>query len=201
MVKKKRTLFFVVGFTALAIAIVALTYMAFRSPFGPADLVVDVDLEPFSYPPEKRLPDLDALFRDATRGQTLDIDLDYSDSLLTVWAEVDVRQGSCTLYTSEGYFRFEPAGEMVAGTGPAGRETRYAFWDDSRFCIRLEGASAQVEWRGRNEDTSEGVDGLDRCTQSLEVRRQLRSRVVRLRFVLSEDFQGEVYNWDSSLPK
>ena len=117
MANRKRTLFFVVGFTALTIIIGVVTYMVFYRANGPADAVVDVDLEPLSYPPRKRLANLDALFRDAARGEKIDVDIEYSSALLVLRARVDVRQGSCTLYTSEGCVRFEPAGAIVARRG------------------------------------------------------------------------------------
>ncbi len=206
----KRTLLIVIGFTTLIVIIGALTYLVFDRADGSraAQAVIDVDLEPLSYPPRKRLANLDALFRDATRGEKIDVDLKYSSELLVLTVKVDVRQGSCELYTSDGCVRFEPAGVIVAQIESSGLERRYTFLGEAQFFIRLiddtyEDASAQVELQVNSEDMRAGSGSIDSpyCRQSIPVRKRLFSHVARLTFMLSEDFQGEIHDCDVSLPK
>lgn len=170
--------------------------------------VIHVKLGPAPLFREKRLPDLDALFRDATRGKKIDVDIEFSGPLLDLWAQVDVRQGSCWLYSSEGYIRFEPAGAVFARIDSSCPERKYVYHDNARFSIRLtddtystDNAYASIKMYVSREDGSE--DRLDGryCEQPLAIRKQVSSHVVRLRFMLSEDFRGKIYDCGIGVPK
>lgn len=158
--------------------------------------VIDAELS-LGHPLGKRLTDLDAIFRDAARGKKSDVNIKYSSGV-GLSATADVRQGSCTLYTSAGSVRFEPAGVIVAQIGSSGPEKRFTgtkdtgyFWIE--FSSDTHGdASATLRVPVGNEESRGDVRY---CQQPLAVRNRVFSRVVGLTFMLSEDFRGEVHDW------
>jgi hypothetical protein len=216
MMNSKRILWLVVGFAALIAIIGALTFLAFDRVVSDPDgrhespPVIHFKLGPLLrdrygiMPLPKRLPNLDAVFRDATLGRKIDVDVEYSEAFVLLCASVDVRQGSCWLYSSEGYVRFEPAGKVFARIDSSGPEKRYAFLNGTTpLIISLVDDSHGDKGYAHIKLRVDRGGGLDEryCRQPLAVCKETRSHVARFTFMLSEDFRGKIYDWALRIPK
>ena len=203
MANKSRTLTIVAGFMLLIVVLGVLIYMLSARTSVPLVLLNAQLLGTFSR--SIRVSDLDATFRDAIRGKRQDVDMEYSGGMLYLTATVDVRQGSCTLYTTEGSVRFEAANVSVVQIAGSPDERRLAGTGHAAqpFCIMLEpDAQGKASGTLRIYDGSEGSSANEKhCWQPLAVRDRTSSHVVRLTFMLSQDFQGEVHDWRLSRAK